>query len=304
MMKTHLSLLHHLKALRAFEAAARHQSFKSAAGELGVTESAVSRMIRQLESMTGQQLFDRLHRGVRLSDRGKTLFDLITPAFDGLRAASTTFLSAEALSSIVIAAPAGFISRCLIPRLPALKERFADTDVHLMTWDSPPDPNVREVNCYIGVGRPGTLPWLKTVRLFPEAFGLVVSPENMRKIEKNGNGFRTTLAKLVPRNRPGIWDDWITESGIAAQTAGPIFLERVLFAIEAAEAGLGLTVAPHSLVQGSLKAGTLCLPFGWVRRSGFGFLSMLRIFDRNPRMTVLSNWFHHEFRALRDDFDR
>lgn len=76
-----LSHLPPLKALRTFEAAARHSSFKLAADELCVTQAAVSRQIRSLEQDMGLELFQRSHRRVDLTEAGRTLFTTVNRSF-------------------------------------------------------------------------------------------------------------------------------------------------------------------------------------------------------------------------------
>ncbi|MEO1662989.1 MAG: LysR family transcriptional regulator, partial [Pseudomonadota bacterium] len=76
-----------LNALRAFEAAARHESFSRAAEELGVSHSAISRHVRGLEARLGVQLFRDAARGVALTDAGGHYLDRVSPAFDVIGAA-------------------------------------------------------------------------------------------------------------------------------------------------------------------------------------------------------------------------
>ena len=75
-----------LTALRSFEAAGRHESFSQAADELAVSQAAVSRQIRELETLLGQRLFVRGHRQVRLTDHGTRLLGQLTSSFDAIAA--------------------------------------------------------------------------------------------------------------------------------------------------------------------------------------------------------------------------
>src|SRR5215471_9798420 len=71
-----------LKALRAFEAAARHLSFKAAADELGLTPTAISHQIRLLETIAGRALFRRRPRPVALTSAGAVLFPVVRSSFE------------------------------------------------------------------------------------------------------------------------------------------------------------------------------------------------------------------------------
>ena len=77
-----------LNTLRAFEAAARHLSFKAAADEIGVTAGAVSQQVRNLEQSLGIDLFRRLPHGLLLTTAGETYLPRITKAFEDLTTAT------------------------------------------------------------------------------------------------------------------------------------------------------------------------------------------------------------------------
>ena len=84
-----------LSALRAFEAAARLGSFKSAAEELAVTPTAVSHQIRALEAQTGLALFERQVRKVSLTDAGAQLYPVLHEGFDAFESALDRLMHAR-----------------------------------------------------------------------------------------------------------------------------------------------------------------------------------------------------------------
>ncbi len=75
---------HPLSAIRVFEAAARRRSFKAAAGELGLSTSAISHAIRKIEEGLGVALFERTGQGVGLTAAGEILLDHVGRAFEVL----------------------------------------------------------------------------------------------------------------------------------------------------------------------------------------------------------------------------
>ena len=93
-----------LNAMRAFEAAARHESFVAAADELNVTPGAISQQVKALEGWAGRPLFRRNAQGVALTPEGQSLVEGFTRAFDGLadaaRALKADTLRAHAVSQI------------------------------------------------------------------------------------------------------------------------------------------------------------------------------------------------------------
>jgi DNA-binding transcriptional LysR family regulator len=93
-------LLPPLNALRAFEAAARHLSFKQAAHELHVTAGAVSQQVRLLEERLGVQLFERLTRQVILTPAGEAYLTPVRKAFHRI-AEATSELRPEGITSVL-----------------------------------------------------------------------------------------------------------------------------------------------------------------------------------------------------------
>src|SRR3979409_977193 len=106
-----------LGSLRAFEAAARHMSFKKAATELGVTPTAVSHQIRLLEDICGQPLFRRRPRPLTLSRGGERLFPVIRNGFDTFVTAIEAASAKRGQRLLRVTSPNAFASRWLVPRL-------------------------------------------------------------------------------------------------------------------------------------------------------------------------------------------
>jgi LysR family glycine cleavage system transcriptional activator len=111
-----------LHALRAFESAARHLSFRLAAVELGVTPTAISHQIRQLENICGQSLFSRRPRPLRLTVAGELLFPVLRKGFDSFETAFANFSGGVGGGTLRVTTPNAFASRWLVPRLPKWRE--------------------------------------------------------------------------------------------------------------------------------------------------------------------------------------
>ena len=106
-----------LKALQAFEAAARHQSFSVAEGELDVTHAAISRQVRELETWLGAPLFRHVYRGVVLTEPGARHASMIGRSLDRIAAATEEALRPDAPGLLRISVEISFASRWLVPRL-------------------------------------------------------------------------------------------------------------------------------------------------------------------------------------------
>ncbi|EHP38202.1 LysR family transcriptional regulator [Cupriavidus basilensis OR16] len=91
-----------LVSLRAFEAAARHMSFTLAADELCVTQSAISRHIKNLETHYGLKLFNRLTRAIELTPQGARLFDVVMRSLDQIETVARELTGARSSRSLLV----------------------------------------------------------------------------------------------------------------------------------------------------------------------------------------------------------
>jgi len=120
-----------LNALRAFEAAARHKSFKNAAKELHVTAGAVSHQVRLLEDHLGVALFRRLTRALELTPSGQGLLPKVQEGMAALIEAVERVRSRDGVASLTVIAPPNFAARWLVPRLSRFTSAHPDLDLHI-----------------------------------------------------------------------------------------------------------------------------------------------------------------------------
>ncbi|HEY0524153.1 MAG TPA: LysR family transcriptional regulator [Stellaceae bacterium] len=106
-----------LNSLRAFEAAGRHMSFALAADEIGVTLSAVSHQVRQLEDVLGASLFRRTGRGIVLSDEGRLLLPDLSEGFERIARTMAQFEAGPPARVLTVSMLLTFAMRWFIPRL-------------------------------------------------------------------------------------------------------------------------------------------------------------------------------------------
>lgn len=119
-----------LNALRAFEAAGRHESFSRAAGELGVSHSAISRHVRGLEDRLNTRLFRDLPRGLALTPDGAAYLAEVTPALDAI-AEATERLTERPAGTVLVNGEPLFTSKWLIPTLSRFYAAHPDVEVRL-----------------------------------------------------------------------------------------------------------------------------------------------------------------------------
>ena len=132
-----------LKALPAFEEAARHLSFSAAARELNLTHGAISRQMKSLETHLGVRLFHRLNRRVELTEAGAAFLPAARTALDVVEASAARLSTATRQGPLVVSCLPTFMMRWLIPRLYDFNARHPAIDVRLQA-SSAPVPGLRE----------------------------------------------------------------------------------------------------------------------------------------------------------------
>jgi len=255
-----------LKALPAFEEAARLLSFSAAARELNLTHGAISRQMKSLETHLGVRLFRRLSRRLELTEAGKAFLPATLSALDGLEASAARLSAAARQGPLVIACLPTFMMRWLIPRLYDFNARHPSVDVRLSASSGPVDFARQGVDVAIRIGAP---PWpdgIAAQAFMSEEIGPVCSPALLKRRRLQRAGDLGHHALLHTETRPDAWSDWLARSGTANVDAsrGQRF-EHFYFLLEAAVAGLGVAVAPRPLVMEDLRLGRLVAPFGFVK---------------------------------------
>jgi LysR family transcriptional regulator, glycine cleavage system transcriptional activator len=252
-----------LVALRAFEAAARHQSFLRAAEELGVTAGAVALQVRTLEAWVGQPLFHRLAHGVRLTEHAARELPSLGEAFDALATATDRFRTLSPAHELRIAALPCIAQLWLAPRLARLKRDFAaEVQVSISALETPPHFK-RDLYdfaiFYASVppsGAEGTV--LAEERIFP-----VCSPRLANRgapLEHPRDLAGHTL--LHDGGWKDDWSRWLSLAGTpdVSPDRGPTY-SLYSIALQAAIDGGGVLMGRRNLVQAALKEGLLVSPF-------------------------------------------
>ncbi|WAJ37758.1 LysR family transcriptional regulator [Pseudomonas sp. GOM7] len=289
-----------LNALRAFEAAARLQSVSRAAEELYVTHGAVSRQIRVLEEQLDLVLFDKDGRGVKLTAAGVRLRDAASEAFERLRDTCATLRRETEERPVVLGCPGSLLARWFIPRLDRLQRELPDLRLQLSASQGELDPRSAEVDATLLFADP---PWPADMQVFelaPERIGPVLSPRYADHAQLATANADALYAEplLHTTSRPQAWPQWAHAQGLAPERLqlGQGF-EHLYYLLEAAAAGLGVAIAPQTLVADDLRAGRLVAPWGFVETSGYLALWTRRA---DPRSERLAHWLTKELAATPD----
>ena len=256
-----------LTSLRAFEAAARHASFKRAAEELSLTATAISHQVRQLETRLGVRLFERRPRQVVLTSAGRALYPALRDGFDAMAAAVAALREDAQRPRITLTATRAFVSRWLLSRLPALAEAAPGIDLYVHADDRTVDLAGGRADLAVRYGS-GTWPGLASQRLFAGEFAPVCSPG--LDLRTPSTLARHALLEYEWTARDALtcdWPRWWREAGLRGTPPGA----RARFgdethALQAALAGQGVVLASLAMVVDELAQGTLVLPFGPVLR--------------------------------------
>ena len=256
-------LLPPLKALAAFEAAARHGSFARAAAELGVTPSAVSYHLLQLEAFLGVSLFRRHAGRALLTAAGTTYAGEIGRVFAAIAAATDLVAPQAQRGRLIVAAGPSFAARWLQPRLPAFLRAHPEAQLRLSTLAGPEALEVGRYDIAISYGQPATMSGraeplrvepLITERLRPlcapglAATAGLTKPEDLRH------------ATLIHSVNALTWSEYFRRLGLEVRPLGELWLDRSSMAIEAAVDGLGVVLESEILAARELASGQLVAP--------------------------------------------
>lgn len=254
-MKFSRSLIPDLAAMQAFEAAARHENFTRAAGELNLTQSAVSRQIKDLEAQLGIRLFERVRQRILLSEAGRRLLPEVKKILSDMeRLAMKAAGSRDAAGHMTIATLPTFGSRWLMPRLPDFLAWHPGIQATVVSRSSPFEMMAERVDAAIHYGTP-EWPGAQCTYLCAEAVVPVAAPA------VHGTGLFTGRVPLLQiESRPMLWAEWLKANGHqdVDAFAGHRF-DTFSLLIDAAISGLGMALVPKYLVERELADGALIL---------------------------------------------
>lgn len=252
-----------LSTLQAFEAAARQLSFTKAADDLGITQSAISRQIKNLEEFLGIQLFERYGSRIVLTDSGKAYAETIHTAIDKLEIASIDIVRGRrAEDALKIGTLPTFGSRWLTRYIDAFSRNFPNE--HLEFTRTYNDVDFSNTNMDIAILRgDGSWPAAKSYPLFAEKIAVVSSPRLIAPGTRLDQTGFANYRLLQNASRSSLWLKWLRASDInyRGTLQGPRF-DNTGMLINAAIAGYGLAVIPVCLIENELSEGKLHTPFG------------------------------------------
>jgi LysR family transcriptional regulator, glycine cleavage system transcriptional activator len=300
-----------LNALKTFESAARHLSFRKAAEELHVTPAAVGHQVNSLEAYLGVLLFERTRKGLVLTQAGRLWIPKLSESFRTMRESIDLLTRFKDKETLTVGCPPSFSNRWLMPRLHRFLMQHADLDVHVVSWmlgfghswttqEAEADAvrqRVDEVDVVIVLGSgdygplhvDALLP-LTLTPLLPPVLAAKVSPERPE-----------SLAELpILHDNRGIvhggvsyWRKWAEFAGISVpdESQGHHF-SHAMTALEAAADGMGVVVSSPALALPDLRSGRLVAPFAVQADCGAAYHAVVAEPSRSTQLFI--EWLHAE----------
>jgi LysR family glycine cleavage system transcriptional activator len=297
-----------LNALRAFEAAARHQSLTKAAQELHVTAGALSHQIRGLEELLGLKLFERGVRSIALTPAGRQLYPGLHTGFSHIRDAVTALSRESQQRVLVLSTPPGFTSKWLAARLYRFASAYPEIDVRVsssidnanFTSDGV-DAAIRNMPIDAAADPALVVEKLIELTLLP-----VCSP---RLIEAHGPLQRPEALKGVPlihddtlagRAKVSTWAEWFTAAGVdGVDVSRGLRFNSADHALDAAGEAAGVLLAHDVLAYDDMRTGRLVIAVEFALQSDRAYHFVCPKSRReHPHVKAFRTWMKQEMAAL------
>jgi LysR family transcriptional regulator, glycine cleavage system transcriptional activator len=251
-----------LNWLRAFEAAARHLSFTSAAHELHLTQAAISKQVKLLELQLRQHLFVRLPRSLVLTKSGEAYLPKVRDAFERLASGTQEVFGRQRGAVVTVRCAVSFAVNWLAPRLPDFMAKHPHAKIRFVSsvWGDTDDMAQLDLDIQYGTGN-----WPNAVcyRLTRESLRPLCAPALMQRgtaLLQPGDLRHHRLLHVIGYQEG--WATWLNAAGIAdIDPGGGLQCDTSLFALALAAAGGGVALGRSSLLTADLAAGRLVAPF-------------------------------------------
>ena len=280
-----------LNALKAFEAAARYESFTRAAEELCVTQGAVSHQVKALEAELGIKLFIRERQRLIITEAGREYLVVLRDALDRIAVGTDRLVQRQNSGVITVSTSPDFAAKWLVNRLGRFAETHPGIDLRVSATLQHVDFAREDVDLAVRHGD-GHWPSLDVVRLSSEQLFAVCSPKLLagrNRISKPSDVLKFPLLHLDDSNA---WAKWLDAAGLegAEHLHGPV-LNRASMVIDAAIDGQGIALARTTLAASDLINGRLVRPFAEaLRLSKTYWIVCPRATSAQPKITMFREW--------------
>ncbi|MDA9403628.1 LysR substrate-binding domain-containing protein [Bradyrhizobium sp. CCBAU 45389] len=290
-----------LSALHAFETAARYMSFTKAAEDLSLTQSGISRQIRNLEDFLGVALFHRIGPRLVLTEAGAAYYRDAALILDKLQEISMDAVRGRRIdAALMMGTHPTLGSRWLPARLGSFITAYPDIPLEIR--QATPDVDFETTRLDLAILR-GVGSWLhaRSIELFAEELAVVASPKLIPLGETLDPLDFSKFAMLQNASRPSLWLHWLRLAGLTYKGS----IQGIRFAyssmlINAAVHGIGIAVVPVAYIEAELERGDLHMPFGSPILSGDSYFAVYPERKANhTNIIVLRDWLVRQTRTNR-----
>ncbi|HVI66565.1 MAG TPA: transcriptional regulator GcvA [Bradyrhizobium sp.] len=279
-----------LNALKAFEAAARHESFTRAAEELCVTQGAVSHQVKALEAELAIKLFNRERQRLIITEAGRDYLAVVRDALDWIAVGTERLLQRQNAGVLTVSTSPDFAAKWLVHRLGHFAEAHSTIDLRVSATMHHVDFAREDVDMAVRHGD-GNWPGLDAVELSAEQLFAVCSPKLLsgRRLGKPADILKFPLLHLDSR---ADWRKWLQAVGISDANVkhGPV-LNRASMVIDAAINGQGIALARTTLAAWDLLNGRLVRPFPEsLRLSKTYWIVCPKATSKVPKIVTFRGW--------------
>lgn len=297
-----------LTALRGFEAAARHLSFTTAAAELHLTQSSISRQVATLERQLGAPLFIRLTRALELTIPGERLFRVVNQALLAVDRTVDEIRGVGASPRVTVSTYASFASLWLVPRLSEFQRAHPGIDIRIDASDRMVDLEADGIDVVVRWLRPGASVPNDALVLMDEEMTVAVNPRLLADLNARGIELKQpadlsrvpllTMDETVPSAPYSSWAKWCEFAGIPPFERGTgLYFTFIDQCVQAAVRGQGAALVRSPFLEDLVALNDLVLPFPDLRmRTGYRyFLLVNRQRADLPHVTAFRDWVTAEF---------
>jgi len=289
-----------LKALRAFETAARHLSVSRAADELAVTQPAVTQQIKSLENALGVRLVYREGQGLALTSPGRAYAERLHGVFHEIAAATADLLHQKKKSgALTVSLLPTLAQRWLIPRLGSFQAIHPEIEVRFSTTARVVDLHREDVDLAIRFGE-GSWPGCHSQHMMSNDMFPVLSPQLQaaRPLVTPADLANHTWLHVEAEPRHRDWPSWLASAGVEClEPRSRIAFETSSQALAAATAGLGVAIGHRPFVMDDLSSGRLAMPLQAALSSTQAYYVITASgIMLSPRVAAFSDWLLAEAR--------
>jgi LysR family glycine cleavage system transcriptional activator len=280
-----------LNGLKAFEAAARHESFTRAAEELCVTQGAVSHQVKALEAELGLKLFNRERQRLVITQAGRDYLIVVRDAFDRIAQGTERLLQRQSGGALAVSVSPNFAAKWLVHRLGRFAEAHPRIDLRISAQPHHVDFAREDIDLVIRHGD-GNFAGLHATRLCTEQVFPVCSPKlvaGRNPLRLPSDLSRYTLIHATDREG---WSQWLEFAGVAGvDSSRGLVLDQASMAIDAAVDGQGVALSRTALVARDLISGRLIRPFDIAMAASFGYWIVCpKATAKLPKIVVFTEW--------------